>query len=123
MTIQMLAAWNGLEEDSVVSTLSSAEETRLVAAGLARIYTVGMDGRNPVFSNEQQAGLQGVVSGGANLALTYDGSGRLATAARAGGRAYTYAHSTESMVITASDGAVATVALAGTRVTGITGNF
>lgn len=66
MTIQMLATWNGLEEDSVVSTLSGAEENRLVAAGLARVYTVGMDGRNPVLSNAEQLTNQALVSADGN---------------------------------------------------------
>jgi hypothetical protein len=63
MTIQMLATWNGLEEEAVVTLASGAEETRLIGLGLARDYTVGMDGRNPVLSNAQQAATQALVSG------------------------------------------------------------
>lgn len=44
MTIQMLATWNGMEEDGVF-TLAGAEETRLIGLGLARAFTAGrMDG-------------------------------------------------------------------------------
>lgn len=45
MTIQFLAQWNGYEAGSVVSSLSASEESRLVAAGLARVYRLGIDGR------------------------------------------------------------------------------
>lgn len=62
MTIQMRAAWNGMEEDSI-QNLGATEENRLIAAGLARDYTPGMDGRNPVFSNAEQAAAQSLVSG------------------------------------------------------------
>lgn len=41
--IQFLAQWNGYEADAVYS-LDSAEESRLVAAGLARYFSAGMDG-------------------------------------------------------------------------------
>lgn len=40
MAIQMLAAWNGYEQHAVY-TLSNAEETRLIALGLARSYSGG----------------------------------------------------------------------------------
>ena len=62
MTIQMLAGWNGLEDDAVVTLASPAEEARLISLGLARDYTPGMDGRNPVLSNAEQAGVQALVS-------------------------------------------------------------
>ena len=62
MTIQMLATWNGLEEEAVVTLASGAEETRLIALGLARNYVAGMDGRNPVLSNAEQAATQALVS-------------------------------------------------------------
>ena len=41
--IQFLAQWNGYEADAIHS-LDSAEESRLVAAGLARYFRAGMDG-------------------------------------------------------------------------------
>lgn len=41
--IQFLAQWNGYEADAIHS-LDSAEESRLVAAGLARYFSAGMDG-------------------------------------------------------------------------------
>jgi len=47
MTIQMLAQWNGLEEEAIY-TLSGAEETRLIALGLARAWAENMDGRSAV---------------------------------------------------------------------------
>ncbi len=47
MTIQFLAQWNGYEAGSVQS-LTAAEETRLVSAGLARVYRFGIDGRADV---------------------------------------------------------------------------
>lgn len=53
MTIQMLAAWNGKEDDSI-HTLDSVEESRLVSAGLARFYTPGMDGRSTTVSEVAQ---------------------------------------------------------------------
>jgi lysophospholipase L1-like esterase len=62
MTIQMLATWNGLEEEAVVTLASGAEETRLIGLGLARNYVAGMDGRNPVLSNAEQAATQALVS-------------------------------------------------------------
>ncbi|HET8869089.1 MAG TPA: hypothetical protein VFM48_01465, partial [Aquabacterium sp.] len=43
MTIQFLAQWNGYESGSV-QTLSTSEESRLIAAGIARQYARGMDG-------------------------------------------------------------------------------
>lgn len=43
--IQFLAQWNGYEADAIYS-LDSAEESRLVAAGLARYYSAGMDGKS-----------------------------------------------------------------------------
>lgn len=43
MTIQFLAQWNGNEAFSIKS-LAASEETRLVAAGIARVYTDAMDG-------------------------------------------------------------------------------
>lgn len=66
MTIQMLATWNGLEEDAVVTLASPAEEARLITLKLARDYTVGMDGRNPVLSNAEQIANQAMVSGAGN---------------------------------------------------------
>jgi hypothetical protein len=65
MTIQMLRTWNGLEQYSV-QTLIAGEETRLIAAGLARDYQVGMDGSNPALSDAQKAATQALVSGGGN---------------------------------------------------------
>ena len=41
--IQFLAQWNGYEADAIHS-LDSAEESRLVAAGLARYFRAGIDG-------------------------------------------------------------------------------
>lgn len=41
--IQFLAQWNGYEADAIHS-LYSAEESRLVAAGLARYFIAGIDG-------------------------------------------------------------------------------
>lgn len=43
MTIQFLAQWNGNEAMSI-KTLAAAEESRLVAAGIARVYADAMDG-------------------------------------------------------------------------------
>lgn len=43
MTIQFLAQWNGNEAMSIV-TLAVAEETRLVSAGIARVYIDSTDG-------------------------------------------------------------------------------
>lgn len=66
MTIQMLAAWNGFEEDQVVSTLSASEEARLIAAKLARDYVVGMDGMSRqavVGTPAEAAAFQSLVSG------------------------------------------------------------
>jgi lysophospholipase L1-like esterase len=60
MTIQLLQYYNG--QAPGVYTLAGAEETRLIGLGLARAYTSGMDGQNPVFSNAEQLGLRGVVS-------------------------------------------------------------
>lgn len=41
--IQFLRAWNGYEQ-SQTATLSTDEESRLVAAGLARVFRAGIDG-------------------------------------------------------------------------------
>ncbi len=60
MTIQQLHTYAGRSPG--IYTLASAEETRLIGLGLARAYTPGMDGENPVFSNAEQHALQGVVS-------------------------------------------------------------
>lgn len=43
MTIQFLAQWNGNEAMSI-KTLAAAEESRLVSAGIARVYTDSTDG-------------------------------------------------------------------------------
>ena len=69
MTIQMLATWNGLEEEAVVTLASGAEEARLISLGLARNYIPGMDGSNPVLSNAQQAATQALVSGAGTFSL------------------------------------------------------
>lgn len=45
MTVQFLAAWNGYEQYQT-ATLSSAEEARLVSAGICRTYFAGQDGRS-----------------------------------------------------------------------------
>ncbi len=63
MTIQMRAAWGGFEAGAVTSSFGATEEARLIAAGLARDYTPGMDGRNPVLSNAQLIANQALVSG------------------------------------------------------------
>lgn len=63
MTIQMRAAWGGFEAGAVTSSFGATEESRLIAAGLARDYTPGMDGRNPVLSNAEQIANQALVSG------------------------------------------------------------
>ena len=63
MTVQMLRQWNGLEAHAVVSTLSAAEETRLIGLGLARAYTAGMDGYTPTFSDAEKAAAKASVSG------------------------------------------------------------
>lgn len=68
--------------------------------------------------------LKGVVSGTGSIAITHDGSGRVASVTKAGGRGYTYAYPAGQIQITASDGAVATATLDGSnRVTGLAGNF
>lgn len=66
MTIQMRAAWGGFEAGAVTSSFGATEESRLIAAGLARDYTPGMDGRNPVLSNAEQIANQALVSGAGN---------------------------------------------------------
>ena len=65
MTIQLLKPFNGLSP-GIYSNLGAVEEARLIAlpGGMARDYTPGMDGSNPVFSNAQQSGLQALVLGG-----------------------------------------------------------
>lgn len=45
MTIQFLAQWNGNEAMSI-KTLAAAEESRLVSAGIARVYTDATDTRS-----------------------------------------------------------------------------
>lgn len=60
MTIQQLHAYAGRSPG--IYTLAAAEEARLVGIGLARAYTPGMDGENPVFSNDEELALQSVVS-------------------------------------------------------------
>ena len=62
MTIQQLHTYAGRSPG--VYTLGSTEEARLIGLGLARDYTPGMDGKNSVFSNAEQAALQALVSGG-----------------------------------------------------------
>lgn len=76
MTIQMLATWNGLEEDAVVTLASPAEEARLIALKIARDYLPGMDGSNPVLSNAQQAAAQALVSaaGTSRVSITSKGA-------------------------------------------------
>lgn len=61
MTIQLLHQYNG--QAPGIYTLSAAEEARLIGFGLARAYTAGMDGQNPVFSNNEQLAIRSVVSG------------------------------------------------------------
>lgn len=74
MTIQMLATWNGMEEDGVF-TLSATEEARLIAIGLARPYTQGaMDGSGVVPVSGRFS-----PSGSLTLRAT-DGSGNLVEA-------------------------------------------
>lgn len=59
MTIQFLNAWNGYEQMQVVSTLSAAEETRLISLGLARNFVAGstdaQSGRNAILTAAQVA--------------------------------------------------------------------
>ena len=60
MTIQLLHAYNGASPG--IYTYAAAEESRLIGLGLARAYTAGMDGRNPVLSNAEQIANQALVS-------------------------------------------------------------
>ena len=64
MTIQLLQYYNG--QAPGIYSLAGAEETRLIGLGLARAYTPGMDGQNPVFSNPEQLAIRGVVSAAGN---------------------------------------------------------
>lgn len=66
MTIQLLHTFNGYAP-GIYSSMGPTEEARLVSLGLARYYTAGMDGDNPVFSNSEQRSIRGVVSEGGNL--------------------------------------------------------
>lgn len=45
MTVQFLAAWNGYEQYQT-ATLTSAEESRLIASGICRNFVQGQDGRS-----------------------------------------------------------------------------
>jgi hypothetical protein len=69
MTIQLLHYYNGLVP-GVYSKLGSTEEARLISLGLARDYTFGIDGQNPVLSNAQEIGIASASQVGAvtNLA-------------------------------------------------------
>lgn len=94
MTIQQLHTYAGRSPG--VYTLGSTEEARLIGLGLARDYTPGMDGKNSVFSNAEQAALQALVSGAGKL-LSKRGNrgmrifgGRAATAFSDGGIAKTH---------------------------------
>ena len=64
MTIQLLQYYNG--QAPGIYSLAGAEETRLIGLGLARAYTPGMDGQNPVFSTPEQLAIRGVVSDAGN---------------------------------------------------------
>ena len=75
-------------------------------------------------SARELAAVQGAVAGSGSVAITHDGSGRVASVVKTGGRSYTYAYPAGSIVITAADGATATATIDGSnRVTGLTGNF
>jgi len=76
MTIQLLHPYNG-NAPGVYSSMGSTEEARLIGLGLARAYTPGMDGQNPVFSNGEQLAIRGVVSAAGNMTVnSRDGMGR-----------------------------------------------
>lgn len=62
MTIQLLQQYNGASPG--IYTYSNAEETRLIGLGLARAYTAGMDGENPVFTTAEIRSTKSLVSGG-----------------------------------------------------------
>lgn len=79
MTIQMLRSWGGLEQDSVQTLASPSEESRLIAAGLARNYTAGMDGSNPILTAAQTAAVQSLVAGAVN-SISYNANGTVASA-------------------------------------------
>lgn len=63
MTIQLLQPWNG-NAPGIYDTFGSSEEARLVSIGLARVYTQGMDGENPVLDVEELAAVKTAYSAG-----------------------------------------------------------
>lgn len=87
MTIQQLHTYAGRSPG--VYTLGSTEEARLIGLGLARDYTPGMDGKNPVLSNAEQAALQSSVSAYGNSGALFcdwqSGSGILSLVSSNGG--------------------------------------
>ena len=77
-------------------------------------------------TSSELTALKGLATGagiGATATISYDGSGRVLSAARTG-RSYTYDYTASSYTITANDGALLTVSLDGSnRVIGLSGNF
>lgn len=61
MTIQFLAQWNGNEAMSI-KTLAASEESRLVSAGIARVYTDSTDGGSGGIAIVAKMSLAGPVS-------------------------------------------------------------
>lgn len=67
MTIQFINAWNGYDENAIY-TLSAPEETRLIAAGLARNYVAGLTDRPSSVPGAQQ-----VIDSSRNISAADDG--------------------------------------------------
>lgn len=83
MTIQLLQTYAGRSPG--VYNLGATEEARLIGLNLARDYTPGMDGQNPVFTTSEKLGIRGVVSGAWRArTLTKNLAGRVRTYALPG---------------------------------------
>lgn len=74
MSIQMLTAWNGLEQWQVY-TLSAAAEERLKGLGLARAWTDATEPRNPLAVGQDPATGSFVVPGRGEVLRTDDSPG------------------------------------------------
>lgn len=83
MTIQMLAAWGGMEQHSIQYNVPSAEEVRLIGLGLARAYAEGMDGKSSLNAAMDSRGLGSNLRNSPYLSKG-DTTGRLTTKATGG---------------------------------------